>query len=123
LLLFDYKLTDPEAHRRYTGLSNERILANLDVAYHAQVPIVLRCPVIPSVNDNEEHFTGIRALDRKYPLFQAIEIMPYHNFGVSKSASIGRPNPATEFRLATQEDKQRWLKRLQDLGCRKIRIN
>ena len=47
IFLFDYKLTDPEAHRRYTGVGNERILENLQMLCETGQDVYLRCPIIP----------------------------------------------------------------------------
>ena len=123
VLLIDYKMTDPLAHKKYTGVPNEPILANLDLAYRAGARIIVRCPIIPGINDTAGHFAGIRDLEKKYPLLDGLEIMPYHNFGVSKCASIGARNPLPEIRTATPQDTEQWLARLKALGCARIRIN
>ncbi len=56
MLLYDYKVTVSSDHKTYTGVANNRKLANLDLPYHLGVPILLRCPVVPGINDNESHF-------------------------------------------------------------------
>ena len=123
ILLFDYKMTDSAAHKATTGVSNERILANLDLAYKAGVSIVLRCPIIPGVNDTKGHFAGIREMDLKYPLLQGIEIMPYHDLGISKAISVGFKGDIPEFKVATQNMKDKWIKHLNNLGCTKVKIS
>jgi pyruvate formate lyase activating enzyme len=62
LWLFDVKHLDPEAHREATGVSNERLLANLrrlEAALRARenrvapegAALMLRVPLIPGYND------------------------------------------------------------------------
>ena len=55
-LLFDIKHLDSEAHKKATGMGNERILRNLAAVRSAypHLPIHLRTPLIPGINDDEE---------------------------------------------------------------------
>lgn len=68
LFLYDYKLTDDEAHRQYTGVDRQRILENL---YHLDdngAAIVLRYPMIPGVNVNAEHSDPSGTLSQHRPV-------------------------------------------------------
>ncbi len=89
LFLFDYKLTDSSKHKKYTNVDNDLILSNLNFLYKNNAEIILRCPIIPGINDNEKHFNGIKELIKKYPNLKAVELMPYHNLGKDKAARIG----------------------------------
>ncbi|MDQ5978686.1 MAG: pyruvate formate lyase activating enzyme [Verrucomicrobiota bacterium] len=122
LLLFDYKATKDEDHRSFTGVSNELILANLDTAYQRGNDILLRCPIVPGLNDTAEHFAGIRALDEKYPRIRGIELMPYHDFGNSKRPSIGIAEASSQLRVPTATEPGQWIEALNGLGCQKVRI-
>ncbi len=65
LVLFDIKLLDPAAHRRFTGVSNERILSSLfhvlDFMRRAERPPALwiRTPLIPGATDSDENLRAI----------------------------------------------------------------
>jgi glycyl-radical enzyme activating protein len=122
LLLFDYKATRDEDHRAFTGVSNQLILTNLDTAYQQGKAIILRCPIIPGLNDTANHFAGIRALDERYPRLRGIELMPYHDFGNSKRSSVGLAETAETLRVPTETEPGQWRQALQDLGCEKVRI-
>lgn len=89
LLLFDIKLTDEAEHVKYTGVSNEKILENLRTAGDAGIPVILRCPIIPGINDTKEHLDGIAELLNKAKSVFEIHIEPYHTLGLSKTASLG----------------------------------
>jgi hypothetical protein len=93
LFLFDYKATDPALHKELTGSSNEQILQNLAFLYEQVKSIVLRCPLIPGVNDDTIHLDAIAELHKEYPRLAGIELMPYHNLGVAKSGHIGELAP------------------------------
>jgi len=122
IFLFDYKVTGLADHKRYTGVSNERILKNLDTAYHFAVPIILRCPIIPGVNDNELHFRAICDMDKKYPKLKGIEILPYHTMGNSKRISIGLDETLAELKTVSSEVAEKWVEQLKSYGCHKAKI-
>lgn len=122
MLLFDYKVTGASAHKKFTGVSNETILKNLDAAYLYGVPIILRCPVIPGINDSEIHFNAIVALDKKYPNLHGIEILPYHTMGNSKRTSIGVEETLEQLKTVSPEISASWIELLRSLGCTKAKI-
>ena len=90
LFLYDYKITNEKEHIKYTGVSNELILHNLSVLDKNGALVVLRCPIIPTINDNEEHLLQIGKLADKYDSIKEINLMPYHTLGNSKRLHIGK---------------------------------
>ncbi len=88
LFLLDYKATDPKTHRKYVGCGNEKILDTIKRLYDKKAKILIRCPIIHGVNDNEEHFNAIIELTKTYPDLVGAEILPYHKLGVSKAKRI-----------------------------------
>ncbi len=122
LLLYDYKVTGSNDYKKYTGVANKRILENMDMAYHQGVPIILRCPIIPGINDNEPHFKAICALHAKYPNLKGIEILPYHTMGNSKRTSIGFDETLTHLETVPPEVADRWIRQLKESGCEKAKI-
>jgi pyruvate formate lyase activating enzyme len=89
LFLYDYKTTNPYQHKYLTGVDNNLILNNLDYLYHNDASIILRCPIIPGINDNEAHLHSIAYLKTKYPNLKGIEILPYHSMGRNKANQVG----------------------------------
>lgn len=79
--------------------------------------IVLRCPIIPGLNDTEEHFRGIAEISQKLKGLKGVELMPYHKFGVAKDQRIGR-GKQREYRVPTEEQKKEWEHRITKLGGR-----
>jgi len=62
LLLFDLKLIDPAAHRRHTGQTNERILANLlhiGGAWSVLPELWVRTPLIPGATMDGDNLRQI----------------------------------------------------------------
>jgi pyruvate formate lyase activating enzyme len=122
IFLFDYKLTGSDKHLKYTGVPNERILGNLDVAYRYGTPIILRCIIVPGINDTDFHFKGICALNEKYTDLKGIEILPYHTMGNSKRTSIGFEETLTHLDTVSPEVAEMWIARLKEMGCEKAKI-
>ncbi len=90
IFLFDIKLTDNSLHKKYTGAGNEKILGNLKALDERGSKIILRCPVIPGVNDTAEHLKGIAEIGNSLKNVMGIEIFPYHDLGTSKLLRLGK---------------------------------
>lgn len=88
LFLFDYKATGEELHKRVTGASQKQILKNLELLSELNANIILRCPIIPGINDNEIHYRGISEIAEKYSV-REINLMPYHSLGNGKRQKLG----------------------------------
>ena len=52
LFLFDVKHVGAARHKEYTGVSNRRILRNLGRLVEAGADVIVRVPLIPSINDD-----------------------------------------------------------------------
>lgn len=91
-VLHDHKLTDPERHKKWCGADNSRILANFRRAYETfpDKTFIARTPVIPGVNDDEEHIRAVLAFIRPYPNVVKYELLPYHRYGETKYGFLGR---------------------------------
>lgn len=96
LFLYDLKLMDVNLHRKVTGASNRLILDNLRQLAEYNHPVVLRVPVIPHINDDEENLRQIGALARRLPNIRQVDILAYHNLGTDKHKRLNRPNPMPE---------------------------
>ncbi|MBR6008417.1 MAG: glycyl-radical enzyme activating protein [Clostridia bacterium] len=90
LFLYDFKLADSEAHKRWTGADNAMILDNLAFLNESGAGIVLRCPIIPGVNFTDGHFDSIERVSQLYPAVRQIDLEPYHPLGIQKSMRLGR---------------------------------
>ena len=122
LFLYDYKASPSTRHRELTGVSNELILANLDYLHARGARIILRCPLVPGINDSAEHLAAIAKLAARYTGLEAIHVMPFHNLGRAKAAAIGFENPLGDLPSADDVMAQEWLDRLRALGCRRCSL-
>ena len=115
LFLYDWKITDPEQHREWTGRDNRLIRENLELLCREGAEVILRCPVIPGVNDTPEHFRGIAELTEKLPGIRQVDLLPYHALGNNKRCQLGLPKDG--FEPPDEETAARWQKELGEL-CR-----
>lgn len=90
LFLFDYKATGADVHKRLTGVDPALILANMRYISEHGGKIVLRCPIIPTANDTDEHFSTIASLACELDRIVSVELEPYHPLGTGKAPKLGR---------------------------------
>ena len=108
LFLYDYKVT--ENPRELIGADRDLILRNLKALHDAGARILLRCPIIPGINDNDTHIRGIARVLSDCPGIIGVELMAYHRLGVGKYREIGRDYPLADTPAMTGEAKERFLK-------------
>lgn len=108
-VLHDHKLTDPGRHKKWTGVDNTRILANWKRAYETfpDKTFIARTPLIPGVNDDEEHIRSVLAFIRPYKNVIDYELLPYFRFGESKYGFLGRVYELADFQPPIPESLAR----------------
>lgn len=102
LFLYDVKAMDSEVHKKYTGVENELILENLAELLKRNIPVWIRIPVIPSVNNTEENMLKLKSFFEAHGHPQKIELLPYHRMGENKSLAIG--TKPTIFDIPSKEE-------------------
>jgi len=91
LFLYDLKMMDPERHKRFTGVSNEKILQNLRILAESGARVNIRIPLIKGVNADEANIrqsaefvsslTGNKLM---------VSLLPYHNIAIHKYGKLGQ---------------------------------
>jgi pyruvate formate lyase activating enzyme len=94
-LLFDLKLMDEERHEAFTGVHNRWILENLRWVVGV-MPVTVRIPLIPGVNDDEENLLATAKLLTSFPAPPPVDLLPYHRLGVDKYERLGREYALSE---------------------------
>ena len=84
LFLYDIKCIDPDLHKRFTGMSNEKILDNFHRLYEAGAPIWVRVPLVGTFNATQGEAQAIRAFLQEFPAIQKVEALRYHQLGMHK---------------------------------------
>lgn len=89
LFLVDFKHSDDALHKQYTGASNRQVLATLSWLSDHGGKVILRCPILPTINDTDAHLNAIEALTQQHSAIIGMEYMPYHDTGVPKWQHLG----------------------------------
>lgn len=105
--LYDIKLMDSAACEKYTSRPLAPVLANLRLVNAACVSsrrgeIVLRCPMIPGINDGPEELRRRGGLADGLAAVSRVEVIPYVPYGIEKAKRLGlsvyeAPMPPAEY--------------------------
>jgi len=91
LFLCDLKAVDPALHHRLTGMDNQQILENFRLLDEAGVPMEIRVPVIPGLNDGE--IPAMAQFVATLSHVTAVKALGYHDYARGKYAALGMEYP------------------------------
>ncbi len=91
LVLFDVKVVDAARHEAFAGVRNDAILANLRRRSEDGGAMLVRLPLFPGVNDDDENARATGELIASLPRRHGVDILPYHGLGAHKYARLGLP--------------------------------
>ena len=103
LFLWDLKDTNEKRHKKYTGVSNKRILENLYKADKAGAKIRLRCILVNGVNTNKEHYKKVSDTVNSLKNCSGVDVLPYHAYGGAKAELLGLPDNGDKTLIPTEE--------------------
>lgn len=109
IFLFDYKESNSEKHKEFTGVSNESIIENLKMLDKMGSKTILRCPIIPTLNDREDHLNGIAELANGLENIIEINVEPYHPLGSSKAMFLNKEYPLKELTFPDGDTVEKWI--------------
>ena len=107
LVLFDFKHFDPDTHLKLTGKSNERILANLKLTLAAKIPLIVRIPLIPGLNDSNDELISLCRILKEMNASIKTNLLPYHKFGTGKYRMLDRQYTLSDLTAQTHDEIQR----------------
>ena len=117
LFLFDFKVSAAFKHRELCGAGNELIIGNLRFLCRSGAKVLLRLPLVPGVNDDEEHLEAVAALLKELPEIEGAQIMSYHSMGSAKERRFGLEGRTLELASAGPERTAAWLEKFESLGA------
>lgn len=107
LFLYDLKSMDPEVHKEFTGVTNEKILDNLRILSSSGAKINIRIPLIDGVNADEQNIrataTFLASLD--HPV--TVSLLPYHDIARNKHEKLGQESDQSDFAEPAKEQVER----------------
>ena len=101
-IITDIKHMDSAKHREIAGTGNELILENIrktaEFCAANDVPLVVRTPIVPHYNADEENLRAIGAFLRDLPCeIKAYQLLPYRKMGTEKYDSLGLEYPMGDY--------------------------
>lgn len=104
LFLYDLKLIDDSAHRKYVNVSNQLILENLHYLHNAGANILIRVPLIPGITDTEVNLSQIAGFVSMLENIKAINLLPYNPIGENKYLRFKNTNHPGHLQTQTEEE-------------------
>lgn len=89
LFLYDLKIIDGKRHKSLTGADNRLILGNLRKLSRLRVPLAIRVPLVPGVNDKESDLRALAEFCAALPNRHPLHILPYHRGHAAKRQRLG----------------------------------
>ena len=122
IFLYDVKHMDDRRHLAYTGVSNGRILENLTFLASQNKKIMIRLPVLPTMNDDEENIgRTLRFLKSLTPSIVEVDLLPYHAMAAHKYEKFGMEYKMSGIPEPGADDLERLKKKFKKAGF-KVKI-
>ena len=107
LILFDIKNIHPERHKEAVGVDNELIIDNF-IKLVPQKNMIVRLPVIPGYNAEDEHFRKTAALILNSGFKGEVHLLPYHSYGSGKYKALQQTYLLEDTEPPTEEQLKSW---------------
>ena len=89
LVLLDFKMWDPDGHKRLTGMDNAPTLAFARRLAERRRPIWARHVVVPGLTDGIADVERIAAFAAGLGNVERVDVLPFHQMGKFKWAQLG----------------------------------
>jgi pyruvate formate lyase activating enzyme len=106
IFLFDVKTMNSETFAEYVGTGFDMVMRNLAKVAENASRVIIRIPVIPGVNDDEDSIDQIISVLLQYPRVREVSLLPFHRTGFDKYRRLGRNWQMGDAHNLTQEDLQ-----------------
>ena len=107
LVLLDFKHSDPEEHKKLTGMYPDAPLGFAALLAEKKIPMVVRHVLVPEITDTEEQLTNLGKLMKQFRNVVGLEVLPFHQMGTVKYKNLGIPYPLEGVQALTKEDGKR----------------
>lgn len=119
LLYIDLKHPDSAGCAEATGQGNESVLANIGARWRQGRAMVVRIPLVPGYNEDEETMREFGAVLSAIGAL-SVELLPYHRRGEVKWRALGLDPPAGDAREPSPDEMERARGVLKEWGLRTV---
>ncbi len=103
LFLYDLKIIDEELHKKYTGVSNKRVLKNLNQLIAGGNNIELRIPLIPNITDTDSNINDIVNFISNLSEIPAVTLLAYNPLNRDKLDRFCLENPLDKLKIQSKQ--------------------
>ena len=123
VFLYDIKVRDPEGHKKYIGVDNSLILENLKKLSDEGAGLYIRLPIIQQVNATDEHIESVIHFLKENNIHARQEnLLPYHDIGKGKYASLDMEYHDDEMSVPVSELMEHFKSMFEEQGFNKVNI-
>ena len=105
LLLVDLKMMDSQKHVKYTGVSNEKILRNIQLLQEIGADFWIRIPLIEGVNADEENIHATIDFLKGIGWKGHLHLLPYHDVGKDKHKRMWSAYNPSDFHMSPPSEE------------------
>ena len=116
LFFVDIKCISPEKHKEGVGADNAIILENIQKLSAAGANMILRTPIVPGFNADEEEIGKIGSFISELPGRHPAELLAYHGMCAPKYTALGREFPCAGTREPDREEMEKYTEILKNIG-------
>ena len=103
LYLYDLKLIDNIQHNKYTGVSNQRIHANLEKLLENGKDVELRIPLIPGITDTEQNISDLINFIKSLSTIPSVTLLPYNPLNQDKLDRFCMDNKLGKLKVQSEQ--------------------
>jgi pyruvate formate lyase activating enzyme len=122
LFLWDVKTLPGKKHAELTGSDGRLIHENLGALARSGAAIMLRCPLVPGINDSPAELEHIAELSEAWSSILGAQILPYHRLGIGKRRKTEAGFAQRAFDLPNPERIEAWKSWFDGHGAKKVTI-
>ncbi len=119
VFLYDLKIGDEKKHLEYTGISNKKIIENLQKLSNSGAEINIRMIMVEGVNSSEEDIEKAIGILKNINVSN-INILPYHNISTHKYRKLGIGYEESGMKVPSNARMEEIKKRLENNGYKVV---
>lgn len=122
LIMCDLKIWDDEAHKKWTGVSNQKVKENIEKLGQTGIPVIVRTPLIPNVCADTDSIEKIAAFVSKLPNLKTYELLNFNPLGGSKYKALDENNPFADCKPYPDDELIKF-RAAAEKYCSKVSVN
>lgn len=103
MFLYDFKVMDETAHKKWTGVSNRVIRDNLMILSRSGQKTIVRIPLVAGVNDDPKNILETAEFLASLKTIKRASLLPYHSLAVDKYHRLDRGQSHQTFAAPSKE--------------------